>query len=125
MAGGLLLGAGPALVFALAFRRADPAPAARGTLAAALGVFAVFGGWHSAATLPEALRLYPSGLAIAAEGPARPVLLGAIERERLARPLGLFSLPEGADGPDPAPADIAPGLVAVQAGGRAARVGPV
>lgn len=58
VAGGLLLGAGLTLVFALAFRRADPAPVAGGTLGAALAVFAGFGLWHAAATLPEALARY-------------------------------------------------------------------
>lgn len=58
VAGGLLLGAGLTLIFALAFRRTDPRPVAGGTLGAALAVFAGFGIWHAAATLPEALARY-------------------------------------------------------------------
>ncbi|WP_136646508.1 bifunctional DedA family/phosphatase PAP2 family protein [Tabrizicola sp. YIM 78059] len=58
VAGGLLLGAGLTLVFALAFRRTDPTPVARGTLAATLAVFAGFGGWHAMTNLPAALRIY-------------------------------------------------------------------
>jgi undecaprenyl-diphosphatase len=58
VAGGLLLGAGLTLIFALAFGRADPTPVAAGTLGAALAVFAGVGLWHAAATLPEALARY-------------------------------------------------------------------
>jgi undecaprenyl-diphosphatase len=58
VAGGLLLGAGLTLIFALAFRRADPKPVAGGTLGAAMAVFAGFGLWHAATTLPEALARY-------------------------------------------------------------------
>ncbi|WP_165455721.1 bifunctional DedA family/phosphatase PAP2 family protein [Paracoccus subflavus] len=59
VAGGLLLGIGLTLCFALAFRRADVQAARPGvTVSLSLAVFLAFGAWHSARSLPQALALY-------------------------------------------------------------------
>ena len=59
VAGGLLLGAGLTLCFALAFHRADLRPARPAvTVMLSLAVFFGFGAWHSGQSLPQAMAMY-------------------------------------------------------------------